>query len=88
MRQYPVLSLQTSASESRPRELTGADLAAMSVGVQTHDARPVQNPPTVSVAVIPETLGEQSRPSDALLAAHSGTITPDLPSSGPRESRG
>jgi hypothetical protein len=84
MRQYPGLSLQTSASESRPRELTGADLAA----IQTPDARPVQNPPTGSIAVTTKILGEQSRPSDALLAAQSGTIIPDLPSSGPRESRG
>jgi hypothetical protein len=84
MRQYPGLSLQTSASESRPRELTGADLAA----IQTPDARPVQNPPTGSIAVTAGIFGEQSRPSDALLAAHSGTIIPDLPSSGPRKSRG
>lgn len=88
MRQYPGLSLQMSASESRPRELTGADLAAMSAGIRTTDARPVQNPPTGTIAVTAETLGEQSRPSDALLAAHSGSIIPDLPSSGPRESRG
>jgi hypothetical protein len=84
MKQYPGLSLQTSASESKPRELTGADLAA----IQTPDARPVQNPPTDSIAVTAGILGEQSRPSDALLAAHSGTIIPDFPSSGTRKSRG
>lgn len=88
MRQYPGFSLRTSASESRPRELTSADLAAMSVGIPTLDARPVQNPPTGSIAVTAETFGEQSRPSDALLAAHGGTISPDFPISGPRESRG
>jgi hypothetical protein len=84
----PGFSLQASAFESRPRELTRAELVAMSGGIHASDARPVQNPPTGSTAVTSETSGDQSRPSDALLAEHASTIIPDFPSSGPRESRG
>jgi hypothetical protein len=88
MGQYSRLSLQTSPHESRPREFTWVDLAAMSAGLRTTDAKPVQNPPTGTITVTAGTLGEQSRPSDTLLAAHTGAIIPDLPSSGPNESRG
>jgi hypothetical protein len=87
MRQYPGFSLRASASESRPRELTRAELVAMT-GIHASDARPVQNPPTGSTVATSETSGDQSRPSDALLAEHAGITIPGFPSSGPRESRG
>lgn len=78
-----------SMSESRPRELTSTDLAAMDVGAQTSEAMPVQLPPLGSLAATAEILDKQSRPSDTLLTAQgSGSIAADIHPAGPKKSRG
>ena len=81
--------LNASMSESRPRELTTADLAAMAVGTQPPEARPIQNPPPGSLAGTAETFEKQSRPSDTLLTIQSGgSAATDMSSSRPSKARG
>ena len=58
--------------ESRPRALTPADLAAMNVGTQPVESRPMQNPPSGAGIPPPQAAGQPNRPSDALFTANTG----------------